>query len=116
MDDEGEDDEDIMIDLDKLDEPNRQMLLEFLQKEYEKNPNQFPFPKEVIEQQLMRQFQQKQRQETESVRDIKSDEMVVEETSQQRNMGIQGGEQEIEEEDELTPEQQMQLQQILMHQ
>lgn len=44
----------MLIDLDKLDETNKQMLLEYLQQEYEKNPDQFPFPKELIEEQLMK--------------------------------------------------------------
>jgi hypothetical protein len=39
----------MLIDLDQLDEDNRQALLEYLKNEYEKNPNQFPFPKELIE-------------------------------------------------------------------
>ncbi len=91
----------MLIDLDKLDETNKQMLLEYLQQEYEKNPDQFPFPKELIEEQLMKQYQEQQqqrqnRQETESVRDIKSDEMIVEDTSQQRQHDIEGEEQEIE--------------------
>jgi 6-pyruvoyl-tetrahydropterin synthase len=33
-----EDDEGMIIDLDKLDETNKQMLLEYLQEQYEKNP------------------------------------------------------------------------------
>jgi hypothetical protein len=62
------------------------------------------------------------RQDTESVRDIKSDEMVVEDTSQKQRMGIDAGEKVIEQEgegedeEELTPEQQMQLQQLIMQQ
>jgi len=101
----------MLIDLDKLDDNNKQMLLEYLQQEYEKNPDQFPFPKELIEEQLMKQYNQQQkqgRQETESVRDIKSDEMVVEDNSQHNG---QNEEEEIynngegEEEEELTPEQ-----------
>jgi hypothetical protein len=62
------------------------------------------------------------RQDTESVRDIKSDEMVVEDTSQKQRMGIDAGENVIEQEgegedeEELTPEQQMQLQQLILQQ
>jgi hypothetical protein len=39
----------MMIDLDQLDDQNREMLLEYLKQEYDKNPAQFPFPKELIE-------------------------------------------------------------------
>lgn len=106
-----EDDEDMLIDLDQLDEENRQALLEYLKQEYEKNPTQFPFPKELIEDYMNKQSSQQQqlhqRQETESVRDIRSDEMIVEETSSKK---IEGGGLEIEDEDQ---DQQHQLHQQL---
>ena len=88
------------------------MLLEYLRQEYEKNPDQFPFPKELIEDYMNKQSQQQQqRQDTESVRDIRSDEMVVEETSGKNH--IEGGGQEIEEdEDEDDEVRQHQLQQL----
>ncbi|CDW83414.1 UNKNOWN [Stylonychia lemnae] len=119
---EGEYDEDMLVDLDQLDDTNKQMLLEYLQQEYEKNPDQFPFPKELLEQQqqnFKKQQESQKRQDTESVRDIKSDEMIVEENSQQQN-NIVGGEQEIEQQDdydedeEISPEQQQQFQQMQM--
>jgi hypothetical protein len=43
----------MLVDLDQLDDTNKQMLLEYLQQEYEKNPDQFPFPKELLEQQQL---------------------------------------------------------------
>lgn len=76
---EGEDDEEMLVDLDQLDDHNRQMLLEYLQQEYAKNPDQFPFPKELIEEYMMKQ--QKQNIDQESVKDIKSEEMIVEEAN-----------------------------------
>jgi len=76
--------------LDQLDEQNRAMLLEYLQQEYEKNPDQFPFPKELIE-----DYMRKQQKESESVKDIKSQEMVLEEHNDQ----IVGGGQDIEDEE-----------------
>ena len=33
-----------MIDLDDLNEEEREMLMQYLQQEYEKNPDAFPFP------------------------------------------------------------------------
>ncbi len=46
---EGEDEDDkLLIDIDDLDEENKAMLLQYLQAEYEKNPDQFPFPKEIL--------------------------------------------------------------------
>lgn len=68
----------MLIELDDLDENERQMLLQYLQQEYEKNPDQFPFPKEILQDYMMQQQQQKQ---DESIRDIKSDEMVVEDAN-----------------------------------
>jgi mRNA-degrading endonuclease RelE of RelBE toxin-antitoxin system len=41
------------LDLDELNEDQRQMLLEYLQEEQAKNPEQFSFPKEKLEQLLM---------------------------------------------------------------
>lgn len=52
---EEDDDEEMLIDLDQLDDQNRQMLLEYLHQEYEKNPDQFPFPKELIEEYMLKQ-------------------------------------------------------------
>ena len=74
---EGEDDDKMLIDIDDLDEENKAMLLQYLQNEYEKNPDQFPFPQELINQYLPQQSQQQQEQD-ESLKDIKSEEMVVE--------------------------------------
>ena len=38
-----------MIDLDDLNEEEREMLMQYLQQEYEKNPDAFPFPQELLE-------------------------------------------------------------------
>jgi len=37
-----------MVDLDELNDDEKQMLLNYLNEEYEKNPDQFPFPKEKL--------------------------------------------------------------------
>ena len=42
------------MDLNELDDYNRQMLFEYLQQEYEKNPDQFPFNKQLIEEYMMK--------------------------------------------------------------
>ena len=90
----------MLIDLDQLDDQNRQMLLEYLQQEYEKNPDQFPFPKELIEDYMLKQQQQQQKHEGESVKDIKSQEMVLEENGVGHDgQMIVGGGQQIEEEE-----------------
>ena len=71
-----------MIDLDQLDDQNREMLLEYLKQEYDKNPSQFPFPKELIEDFMKKEQMNKMAklngQEAESVKDINSQEMVLE--------------------------------------
>lgn len=83
--DEGEEgEEEMLIDLDQLDDHNRQMLLEYLQQEYDKNPDQFPFPQELIKDYMNKR---------ESVEDIKSQEMVLEDADR-----IEGGGQQIEDE------------------
>jgi len=48
---EGEDeDEDQLIDIDNLNDEEKAILIQYLQDEYKKNPDQLPMPKEVIEQ------------------------------------------------------------------
>ena len=37
-----------IVDLNELDENEKQMLLAYLQDEYDKNPDQFQFPKEKL--------------------------------------------------------------------
>ena len=49
-DDEQKGDDDMMIDLNELDPNEKQMLLQYLQEEYDKHPEQFPFPKEQLAQ------------------------------------------------------------------
>ena len=73
---EGDGEDKTMIDLDDLDDNEREMLLQYLQQEYEKNPDQFPFPQEFLEKNLKRGGLKK---EEDSIKDIKSEEMVVEE-------------------------------------
>ena len=71
-----------MIDLDQLDDQNREMLLEYLKQEYDKNPGQFQLPKEL--EGLLKEGKQQQRgsggkrEEIDSVKDIKSQEMILE--------------------------------------
>jgi protein-arginine kinase activator protein McsA len=40
----------MMIDLNELDPNEKKMLLQYLQEEYDKHPEQFPFPKEHLSQ------------------------------------------------------------------
>ena len=47
---QGEDDEDQLIDIDNLNDNEKAILIQYLQDEYKKNPDQLPMPKEVIEQ------------------------------------------------------------------
>ncbi len=91
-----------MIDLDQLDDQNKEMLLEYLKQEYEKNPDQFQLPKEL--EGLLKESKQRgvgsngKREEIDSVKDIKSQEMILEDavdSSQQ----IVGGGQDIEDEE-----------------
>ncbi len=44
----GESDQNLLVDLNELDENEKQMLLAYLQDEYDKNPDQFQFPKEKL--------------------------------------------------------------------
>ena len=46
---QGEDDEDQLIDIDNLNDNEKAILIQYLQDEYKKNPDQLPMPKEVIE-------------------------------------------------------------------
>jgi hypothetical protein len=45
----------MMIDIEQLDDQNRQMLFEYLRQEYENHPESFPFPKELIEDYVLKQ-------------------------------------------------------------
>ena len=88
-----------MIDLNELDEDQRNMLIQYLHQEYEKNPDEFPFGENVVREILM-QYNQLGPDENESVRDIKSKEMIIEEAAQNmqnNDQDIEGGEEEIEE-------------------
>jgi hypothetical protein len=83
QDEEEEEDEEMMIDLDQLDDQNRELLLEYLKQEYDKNPGQFPFPKELIED-FMKKEQLKKAAaggEAESVKGINSQEMILEDAA-----------------------------------
>ena len=71
-----------------LDENERKMLIQYLHQVYEKDPDQFPFPKEVVDDLLQQynQMEQEQREEgTESVKDIRSEEMVIEDSVKNQN-------------------------------
>jgi hypothetical protein len=47
---EGEDEEDnMLLDVDELNEDQKQMLMVYLQEEYEKNPDEFQLPKEKLQ-------------------------------------------------------------------
>lgn len=102
--DEDNDDDKEMIDFNDLDESQRKQLIIHLFEMYQKNPAEFPFSKNDLENILI-QYDQIMKeegeieggesqinQEEESIKDIKSEEMVIEE--QQQNE-IEGGEQEI---------------------
>jgi len=50
IEDQGEgEDEEQMIDIDNLNDNEKAILFQYLQDEYQKNPDQLPMPKEVIE-------------------------------------------------------------------
>ena len=78
------------------------MLLEYLKQEYDKNPGQFPFPKELIEDFMLKEQQNKMKKALEgedqhNVRDIKSQEMILEDVvGRESEQQIMGGGQEIE--------------------
>lgn len=92
--DEEDDEEEMMIDLDQLDDQNREMLLEYLKQEYDKNPGQFQLPKEL--EGLLKEQAGKKDHQLESVKDIKSQEMVLEDVGGSQQ--IVGGGQDIEDE------------------
>ena len=48
--DREDEDEKMLMDLNELDDQEKQLLLQYLQDEYEKHPEQFPFPKEHLNQ------------------------------------------------------------------
>jgi hypothetical protein len=70
----------MMIDLDQLDEHNREMLLEYLKQEYDKNPGQFQIPKELIEG-FINKKGDSEGAPGGHIKDIKSQEMVLEDVS-----------------------------------
>ena len=39
----------MVLDVDELNEEQKQMLMQYLQEEYEKNPDEFQLPKEKLE-------------------------------------------------------------------
>lgn len=51
--DQGEDDEDQLIDIDNLKDNEKAILIQYLHDEYQKNPDQLPMPKEMVEQFLL---------------------------------------------------------------
>ena len=46
----GEEDEDQLIDIDNLNDNEKVILIQYLQDEYAKDPDNLPMPREVIEQ------------------------------------------------------------------
>ena len=77
VEDEDENGDKTMLDLDDLDDEEREMLLQYLQQEYEKNPDGFPFPQELLNKELY-----KRGKKDEDILDIQSDEMVVEDAQE----------------------------------
>ncbi len=71
----------MLIDLEQLDEPNRQMLFEYLRQEYDKNPDQFNFPKELIEDYINKQSASNKGDQSAKGGDINSQEMVLEDAA-----------------------------------
>ena len=81
----------MMIDLNELDANEKQMLLQYLQEEYDKHPEQFPFPKEQLAQII-------EQENFDLLRDqirILQQQKQVQEDEQDENEGmeIEGGEQ-----------------------
>ena len=76
----------LLIDLNELDDSEKQMLLAYLQDEYEKNPDQFQFPKEKLQEimdsgdfeQLREHIQMLQQNAGGSQSLIKAQEMIIE--------------------------------------
>lgn len=59
--DGGEDDEDKMqFDVDELNEQERQLLVAYLQEEYEKNPDTFQIPKEKLQELINAQLNRRE--------------------------------------------------------
>jgi hypothetical protein len=95
----------MLIDLNSLDDEKREMLIEYLQQEYDKNPGEFEIPQELLEALKVRDGSGKRqsagkREELESVKDIKSQEMILEDAmhGEGSNNQIHGGGQDIEDE------------------
>ena len=104
-DENQEEEEDMLIDLNSLDDEKREMLIEYLQQEYDKNPGEFEIPQELLEALKVRDGSGKRqsagkREELESVKDIKSQEMILEDAMQGEGSHNQivGGGQDIEDE------------------
>lgn len=98
QDEEDEDDEDkTLIELDDLDENDKEMLLQYLQQEFEKNPDQFPFPKELLQGNfnIQQQQQHSQSQKEDSIKDIKSEEMIVEDAQPEGEDEDEGQDEQI---------------------
>lgn len=104
-DENQEEEEDMLIDLNSLDDEKREMLIEYLQQEYDKNPGEFEIPQELLEALKVRDGSGKRqsagkREELESVKDIKSQEMILEDAmhGEGSHNQIHGGGQDIEDE------------------
>lgn len=129
VDDEDDAQEQFMIDFDQLSEEDLNMLLAYLQEEYEKNPDQFPFPKEKLEELLQAQDLRSaegqmalqalagavsQTQKSEKKKRLSEERHAASENkvSSNENLNIEGGEQQVETEQneiEMTEEQYQQL-------
>lgn len=135
---EDEEEKEMQLDVDELNDNEKQMLVAYLQEEYEKNPDTFQFQKEKLAE-IAQQIQQKGGQGLAEANVIGEDnelegedqevaagEQVIEdedgqEIEEEGDLNIHGGEQQIED-DGFPTEQEMidqnlspeQIQQILM--
>lgn len=82
----------MMIDLNELDPNEKKMLLQYLQEEYDKHPEQFPFPKEHLSQIIEQENFDLLRDQ---IRILQQQKQVQEDDETDENEGneIEGGEQ-----------------------
>lgn len=95
----------MLLDVDQLNEEQRKMLIEYLQQEYEKNPDEFKMPKEKLEE-ILAQGGLIVSQEDEYHQDGLQEQLDEVEEEGEQEIEIEGGEQQIED-DGFPTEQEM---------
>ena len=87
----------MLMDLNELDDQEKQLLLQYLQDEYEKHPDQFPFPKEHLNQIIQQENFEQLRDQIRILQQPKNNSQTEDEKAE--NIQIEGGEQQIEDEE-----------------